>query len=246
MKKFIVTALFAMVAMLCIAAISDFGTAIALAWSPVAFDRNMFKAVRDWAKTQNITATPEPSYLRVEKSFVNGQGSYDFNLKVESGQNILEKKLERNDVFACTHLMVYLLKQDDDQIGHGLLQTYPNTTVFSSASAYDLTDLQAVYSGYLRIKTEQVVNAESIPMVKFLNVPETQQSSSSNKSMFNVGEHGWYPGNIFFFKGWSSLEVNIIFPSWSGQTTQTGESGFTTKLVFHPYGFLLKSAIQGR
>jgi hypothetical protein len=237
-----------LIAILALAAIvtgiMDFGTAISIAWAPVAYERSMWKGVKDWAVKQGISVTPEPSFLRIEKAFVNGQGTYDFNLKVESGMIATERKLDRNDVFCQTHLGFYLSKQLTAEIGKEVLQTYPNTQVFTSASAYDLTDLGAVYNGYMWIKTEQTVNAEAIPMLKFLHIPETQKSAAGNYSQFKVEEHAFYMGNVLFFKGWSSIEIKIQFPTWSGITLQTGESGYVTKLVLVPYGFLLKSAIK--
>lgn len=250
MKRKPLAIIFAMVAVIatCIF-FKEFALAgISMAWAPVAYNRNLFKSVKEWLKNQNDvgTSVPEPSYLRVEQAFVNGQGTYSFNIKVESSSVVTERKLERNDIFCCTHLAVYLIKQNTSEIGKEVLQTYPNAQIFTSASAYDLTDLNAVYNGYLWIKTEQKVNAEAIPMNKFLWIPETQQASATTYSQFNVEEAAYWPGNVFFFKGWSSIEIKIQFPTWSGQTTQTGESGYSTKLVLHPYGFLLKSAIKSR
>jgi hypothetical protein len=235
------------IAMVALAAIVtgiiDFGTATSIAWAPVAFERNLFDAIQRLDIAKNTK--PEPSFLRIEKTLVDGQGSYDFNLKVESGMIGTERKLDRNDVFCATHLCVYLIKQKTAEIGKEVPQTYPNQQVFTSASAYDLTDLQAIYNGFMWIKTEQTVNAEAIPMLKFLHIPETQQSSAANYSQFKIEEHAYYPGGIVFvFKGWSSIEIKIQFPTWSGITLQTGESGYVTKLVFMPFGFLLKSAIQ--
>lgn len=244
MKISKVAVLIAMVALAAIACFVDFGTAMSLAWAPVAYERNMFKAVKDWAIKQGNSVTPEPSFLRIEKTLVNGQGTYDFNLKVESGMIATERKLDRNDVFCATHLGVYLSKQLTAEIGKEVLQTYPNSQVFTSASAYDLTDLQAIYNGYMWIKTEQTVNAEAIPMLKFLHIPETQKSAAGNYSQFKTEEHAFYMGNVLFFKGWSSIEIKIQFPTWSGITLQTGESGYVTKLVLVPYGYLLKSAIK--
>lgn len=236
--------LLAMVAVIAVCIFADFHTGMSIAWAPVAFERNLFKSVKEWAEKNGITSTPEPGYLRVEQAFVNGQGTYDFNIKVESGNAVPQRKLDRNDVFCATHLAVYLLKETTAEPGKGVLQTYPNQQVFVSASAYDLTDLQAVYNGYMWLKTEQTVNAEAIPMGKFLYIPQTQQSAATNYSEWKVEEHAFYSGNVLFFKGWSSIEVKIQFPTWSGITLQTGQSGFTTKLVFHPYGYLIKSAIK--
>jgi hypothetical protein len=243
-KFAVLIAMVALTAVLLVTGCIHFGTAVSLAWAPVAYERNMFKAVGEWAKKQGINVTPEPSYLRVEKTLVNGQGTYDFNLKVESGVIATERKLDRNDVFCVTHLGFYLAKQATAKIGKEVLQTYPNTQVFTSASAYDLTDLGAIYNGYMWIKTEQTVNAEAIPMIKFLHIPQTQKSATGNYSQFKTEEHAFYMGNVLFFKGKSSIEIKVQFPTWSGITLQTAETGFVTKLVLMPYGFLLKSASQ--
>jgi hypothetical protein len=234
------------IAMVAIAAIVtgivDFDTAMGLAWAPVAFERNLYDAIKKLNLAQNIT--PEPSYLRIEQTLVDGQGNYNFNLKVESGMIVTERKLDRNDIFVATHMCVYLIKQSTTKIGLEVPQTYPNSQVFTSASAYDLTNLQAIYNGHMWIKTEQTVNAEAIPMLKFLYIPETQKSAAGNYSQFKIEEHAYYPGIVFVFKGWSSIEIKIEFPTWSGITLQTGEAGYVTKLVFMPFDFLLKSAIQ--
>jgi hypothetical protein len=242
MKKWIF-AITAMVAFIALSIVTS-EPALSIAWAPVAFERNLFKGAQDWAKSKLGISDPnwQPSYLRVENTLVNGTGLYNFNIKVESGQIATERKLDRNDIFCLTHFMVYILCEYTAEVGKANLQTYPNQFEFVGTTNFDPLDMGAIYNGYLEIKTEQTVNAESVPMVKFLHIPETQKSAATNFSKWDIGEHAYYPGNVFFFKGSSSIEIKVNFPTWSGQTTQTTTSGRSNKLVFHPYGFLLKSA----
>ena len=212
-----------------------------------AYQRRVFLKVRKGLQKNGIKGTPEPSYLRIQEALSNSLTDYKFDLKVESGTEQCEAKLDRNDLFIATHLGMFLIKENNDEPGKEVLQSYPNQTVFAISSGWDATDLFCIYNGYLWIKTGPKVNAEKIPMWNFYHVPETLKSNASNYSQFDVQEACYWPEGIeFWFKGWTSIEIRVYIQSFSGMQIVTTETGYTNKLVFMPFGYLVKNARGGR
>ena len=186
--------------------------------------------------------TLSESYLRAEKIITNSDSTLNFDIRKTGNERLTEKKLDQADVFVATHLGMYLMADQTAKIGSAVLQTYPNQTVFSAISGFVPTELETIYAGVLTIKSGPTVLVDAQEMLEFRRVPQTQQSASTNASMF---EHGFglkkLAGRIHM-KGTQNTEVAVKFPTWSGITIANANSGFVNYLVFKPIGFLVKNA----
>jgi hypothetical protein len=186
------------------------------------------------------------SYLRVENTLTNSVSNYLFDIKKNNGNDsITESKLDRNDRFMITDLFFYLTKVDSTTQGSELLQTYPNQQVFAAVTgppAFTPSHLGVIYNGSWSMKVGQTVNIEKIPMSHFLVAPQTQQSSATNYSQFDVKAHSWKPGEVLDISGDQDIQINVTIPTFSGIAIAHVTANITNKLVLMAYGFLCKNA----
>jgi len=188
-------------------------------------------------------AIPSPGFLRSEAELRNSNGTYTFRVDKNSGELVTELKLDRNDIFVITDLAVYLAAQDQTKMGMEVLQTYPNKTVFPAVvgpPAFEPDHLEAIYNGRLSLKIANKVNIEAMSMHNFRVVPQTQQSAATNKSQYSRNAAGYALGSIIYLKGNMDIEVKIEFNSFDNIAIQAQTANIKNKLVFHPYGFLIK------
>lgn len=201
--------------------------------------------------------TPAPSFLRIEQTLNSTNGSYNFNLKVDSGTIATENKLDRNDIFVTEGIMLGISAQTPATQGKEVIQTYPNSVVFAAANVTGLVaaDLEAIYNGYLKLKIGSKVNIEKLPLLHFRRVPVTQQasvvaataaipSSGFANSEFGMETLSYKPGTLIYLRGTDNIELNVTFPTYAGMSIQnTGYPAsltvIQTKLVMLLYGYLI-------
>jgi len=204
-------------------------------------DRSIWKTVMQKAKELN-GGIPSPSYLRIEQTLNNTKSRYDFNLKAIGGEAVTEVKLDRNDLFVVSDIAVYLLCQTDAKIGKDVLQSYANKVIFAAANGFDPDDLETIYNGFFTLKIGSTVNIEKMSMQNFRFVPQTQQSSTSNKSQYTLIEASFKLGSLLYLYGTMDINATIEIPTFNGIQIAAVTSGITNKIVFHPYGYLAKGA----
>jgi hypothetical protein len=132
------------------------------------------------------------SYLRSEVALSTSIANYHIPVLVNDTQNgasrVNEKRLNLQDIFITTEIAVV--------IGVGAatataakLYTYPNATVFTSATD---DDLWSIYNGYLNltINNEQVLPAWDV--LRHYFVPQTQQSASTT-DQWSASQDAFYP-----------------------------------------------------
>lgn len=132
------------------------------------------------------------SYLRSEVALSTSIANYHIPVLVNDTQNgasrVNEKRLNLQDIFITTEIAVV--------IGVGTatntaakLYTYPNSTVFTSATD---DDLWSIYNGYLNltINNEQVLPAWDV--LRHYFVPQTQQSASTT-DQWSASSDAFYP-----------------------------------------------------
>lgn len=187
-----------------------------------------------------------PGYLRVEQTLLNSTGKYKFNIKKIGGENVTELKLDRNDLFVVSSIGIYLLREETAKAGGQALQTYPNQTVFAGVVGFDPKDLETIYNGFLYMKVSTLVNIESLSMQNFRRIPQTQQSSATNYSQYDLAESTYKPGSLIELHGTSDIEINVEYPSFTGITLAAVTAGFTHKLVFMPQGYLIKGGAKSQ
>ena len=132
------------------------------------------------------------SYLRSEVALSTSIANYHIPVLVNDTQHgstrVNEKRLNLQDIFITTEIAVV--------IGVGAatataakLYTYPNATVFTSATD---DDLWSIYNGYLNltINNEQVLPAWDV--LRHYFVPQTQQSASTT-DQWSASQDAFYP-----------------------------------------------------
>jgi hypothetical protein len=202
--------------------------------------RQIFNAL---VKKYGSDSNPSPGFLRVEQELKNSTGTYRFAIDTQSGGQATELKLDRNDLFVVTDLAFYLLREDATKLGAQVLQTYPNETEFAAVAgppAFTPGHLEAIYNGKFSLKIQSKVNIEAMSMHHFRYVPETQQSAATNKSMLSLGEAAYPLGSLLYLKGSMDVEVKVEFNTFDGIAIQAQTANIKNKLVFHPYGYLIK------
>lgn len=200
-------------------------------------DRQIFNVL---AKQFGKDAVPSPGFLRVEQTLKNSTGSYRFDIKDTSGFIVTENKLDRNDLFVITDLGMYLLREDSTKVGVSVLQSYPNELEFAAVAGFTPAHLEAIYNGKFSLKIGSRVNIESLSLQNFRRIPQTQQSATV-KTQYSVKEATYALPSLLFLKGSMDVEAKIEFPTFDGIQIQAVTAGINNKIVFHPYGFLIKN-----
>lgn len=202
--------------------------------------RQIFNAL---VKKYGQDAVPSPGFLRVEQELKNSSGVYRFPIDTQSGSGVTELKLDRNDLFVVTDLAFYLLREDATKLGASVLQTYPNETEFAAVvgpPAFTPGHLEAIYNGKFSLKIQSKVNIEAMSMHHFRYVPETQQSAATNKSQYSIEKAAYPLGSLLYLKGTMDVEVKVEFNTFDAIAIQAQTANIKNKLVFHPYGYLIK------
>jgi len=132
------------------------------------------------------------SYLRSEVALSTSIANYHIPVLVNDTQNgasrVNEKRLNLQDIFVTTEISVLI------GVGAGTntaakLYTYPNSTVFTSATD---DNLWSIYNGFLNltINNEQIL--PSWDVLRHYFVPQTQQSASTT-DQWAAGSDAFYP-----------------------------------------------------
>jgi len=133
------------------------------------------------------------SYLRSEVALSTSIANYHIPVLVNDNQNstgprVNEKRLNLQDIFITTELAVVIGVGSATNTA-AKLYTYPNSTVFTSATD---DNLWSIYNGYLNltINNEQVLPAWDV--LRHYFVPQTQQSASTT-DQWAASQDSFYP-----------------------------------------------------
>ena len=132
------------------------------------------------------------SYLRSEVALSTSIANYHIPVLVNDTQNgasrVNEKRLNLQDIFITTEIAV-VIGVGSATATAAKLYTYPNATVFSSATD---DNLWSIYNGYLNltINNEQVLPAWDV--LRHYFVPQTQQSASTT-DQWSASQDAFYP-----------------------------------------------------
>jgi hypothetical protein len=208
-----------------------------------AFDRKVFEHVI--SKLPEGSNPPSPSYLRVDQTLQNAKSVYTFDIAKTSGESVCEKKLDRNDLFVVTKPMFYITREDNTKIGKSVMATYANEEHFTTAVGFDVTDLETVYNGFFSLKIGQVENIPLLPMKTFKIVPGTQMNIAGKlQSEWDALQYMPDIPSLLFISGTMNVEIKVEIPSFAGIAMESPaiQPTINHKLIFHPYGFLIRNA----
>lgn len=205
-------------------------------------DRAILNRLRKRAKENGIAEDKvQPSYLRVANLADASKSKYEFNIKKDAGTSLThDRKLDVNDSFVMCDLGVMLLGETPANPGTGLLQTYPNNTVFA-AEVGNVTPahLNIFYNGSFNLTVQDTVYAQAIPTNKMLCVRTTQQSAAGNFSE-RFGKDGTVeltPDITLDGSGNNLITLNV--PTFPGLQIQYVTAATRIYAVFFAYGFLI-------
>ena len=182
--------------------------------------RLVFKNAANALMKANInpkTAILSQSYLRFENFLTTTKTSYDFgvlNNQTISGQAQAptEQRLNLQDAFYISEIMVYIAKAASATDSAYKLETYPNSVTFSTVGA--AAALYTLYNGNLSLT---VNNRQIVPhsdLTKFLQIPQTQLTAALNspKDQFNGAFASTVEPNLVLIGQKNSL-FNVTIPS---------------------------------
>jgi len=155
------------------------------------------------------------SYLRFENTLSTTKTSYDFgvlNNQTISGQTQAptEQRLNLQDAFYVSEIMVYIGKASSTTDSSYILKTYPSAQIFTTGA----TSLYTLYNGILSltVNNRQIVPASDC--TKFLQIPQTQQTGAANspQDQFDGAWSNVVEPNLVLIGSKNSL-FNITIPS---------------------------------
>lgn len=157
------------------------------------------------------------SYLRFENFLSTTKTSYDFgvlNNQTISGQAQAptEQRLNLQDAFYISDIMVYIAKAASATDSSFQLKTYPNSVVFSTVGA--AAGLYTLYNGVLSLTVNNRQIVPNSDLTKFLQIPQTQLTAAVNSptDLFNGNFGAVVEPNLVLIGQKNSL-FNITIPS---------------------------------
>lgn len=194
-------------------------------------------------KAKHPAHVVSPSFLRQDIATKSNKSNYEFTFLQENGQASLpEKLLSRTDLFEVTHMGLYLLMEKTAKPGSGILQTYPNSTVFTDST---VEDLETFWNGHMSVQVNNVIVVEDFPTRKFRYVPETLKSAGNINSSYPM-DAGMVELPIRIrMDGANKNNFRVETPSYDGIALVTTTAGSAIKLVMVLEGFLIESAARG-
>jgi hypothetical protein len=157
-------------------------------------------------------------YLRLEAN-LQASGTYTFQVNANANQLITETRLRSGDAFIPTKVGMFLrtvATATDANQTTSVLQTYPNTTVFTSSTA--VANLEALYNSRLQITINSVNLTEFIDTIRFRRITAAQQglAVSTQATTGLLSKSAWENENY----GMSNFEQDCCFNGQANNTCQ--------------------------
>jgi len=157
------------------------------------------------------------SYLRFENFLSTTKTSYDFGVLNNQtigaqAQTATEQRLNLQDAFYISEIMVYIAKASSATDSSYKLCTYPSPTVFSTTGA--AAALYTLYNGVLSLTVNNRQIVPNSDLTKFLQVPQTQATAATNSPLdqFDGGYASIVEPNLVLIGQKNSL-FNITIPN---------------------------------
>ena len=214
----------------------------------IRFNRDRMLLGADFYGRYQIT--PQTGQIRIEMSLVEGQGTYEFDIKkkIKSGT---EKIIRDNDLFISRAIGIALMVESNTARGTAPLLSYPminGAHLPAGIKGFINSNPYVLYNGVVTMKTDQSVNMTGLPMTHFLHVPETQPvgminsaddtlMSSGIQPQFNIDNILYELPEVLVIAGNHSTDFKVEAPVVSGLQMATPE-GYTAKIVLIIEGWL--------
>lgn len=209
--------------------------------------RKLFNALKSISEV-----SCQQSYLRQEATISNSQGVYkfDFSNVNNTPSTSLPPQLvllDKNDLFVCTHVGVYLYEADSTTVGYVRdgLQTYVNPLYFVAAAGFVPGHLNQVYQGKLKYKVASTEVLESIDLGLACRQPDRQGITAATVVGSQNPEDGLIDLASFPFINGSQQTIFILdLPIFTGITWAAVAANKSNVLVVKPHGVLVKGGAR--
>lgn len=167
------------------------------------------------ARINPANAILSQSYLRFENFLSTTKTSYDFgvlNNQTISGQAQAptEQRLNLQDAFYISEIMVYIGKASSNTDSSYKLQTYPSPTVFTTGAS----SLYTLYNGILSLTVNNRQIVPNSDLTKFLQIPQTQATGAANSPVDQFdGNFGVVVEPNLVLIGQKNSLFNVTIPS---------------------------------
>jgi hypothetical protein len=198
------------------------------------------RAVFKFLQTQYPGKIIAPHVLRVEQTLTNTDSQLTFPI-LEDGTVPLksEIRLNKNDILFTTQLGLFIYEKTLNQEGAGVLQTFPSELGFTTGAGFTKAHLETIYNAKLRL---QVASSELIAGLDtrvFRDVPQTQQSSATNKSQATEDSGMIELPTYYALRGTDQINMQITMPFFAGIQI-ANIAPLTNQLVLKARGFIIK------
>ena len=169
------------------------------------------------------TAVLSQSYLRLEQALSASKTVFNFPILVNDSSTgsafNTEVRLNLQDAFCVSSAALYFCVPSSTTATNFALNTYPNTTVFSSSNT--ATSLYTWYNGFasITINNRQIVPAFNLG--RFLDVPQTQQAANADYTSSGITVKDMQKGDdtaycpiepMWVFSGSKQNQIQITLP----------------------------------
>lgn len=194
--------------------------------------------------------SPELGYLRIDRALNNADAIYKFDiLKGNDKAGNVERLLDKNDSFYATHVGFMISAQDVNKRGKAPLQSYPNAVLFAGVTgttAGGIEDLELIYNSEFKLAVGNKNYIAGISTREMRYVPQTQQTSLTNKSETQSPYDGLMNVGMMCFSGRDDIQVSLNLPTYTAGTLDWKAVTANTEnvLSFIALGVLVKGSAQ--
>lgn len=193
--------------------------------------------------------------IRAERIIDNQTNKYDFKvLEDTSSNNKVETRINKNDLMYVTGigLFIYNRKGTNDPNASTEavepLQTYPNESYFAASAGHVPAHLEFIYKGSLFLQVGDTVFIPGLHTDKFKYVPQTQQSSATNKSQYRNQDAIVELAQHYKIYGSDTVDLSLNVKTFAAIKAAADPAVANTenRVVLILDGFVVRNGAQGR
>lgn len=199
-------------------------------------DRALLNLLRQQFPNQN----PTKSFLKQEVVLRNQQNTYTVDFNDDNTQKLTERRLNRQDFFCASEFGIFLLREPANQLGTGVLQTFPNLTNFPAVAGFTPAHLELIYNAIMRVQIQNNVVYSALDTLRFRQVPQTFQSAVNSNSQFEYEYPFMELEPMLRLSGARKNTFTLEIPLITGVQIESVTAGTDNKLVFYAGGYLIE------
>ena len=180
------------------------------------------------------------SFLRIENVISNTNTNYIFDPRTlalkDTAVRVLQKVLADNDLFVVLDIAFFIDQRTKAKQGTAVLQTYPNVSAFSAAGTVP-ADLEVFYNSTYSLKVANRLFIDNDTTRKFRVVPQTQQSSASNRSQSDASSDFYHAEPLAVLSGKQDAKITLVAPYFTGIAVEPTDVLYENILTLEVRGY---------